>query len=40
MPDDEIYELIEPNYQLLKKLVEENKADFDRLEGLINQIKD
>ena len=40
MPDDEIYELIEPNYQLLKKLVEKNESDFDRLANLMNQIKD
>jgi Mg-chelatase subunit ChlD len=39
MPDDEIFELIEPNYQLLKKLVEENDSDFERLENLIKQIK-
>ncbi|MHA1985119.1 MAG: VWA domain-containing protein [Promethearchaeota archaeon] len=40
MPEEEIYELIEPNYQLLKKLVEKNKADFQRLSNLLNQIKD
>ncbi|MFX0042721.1 MAG: VWA domain-containing protein [Candidatus Hodarchaeota archaeon] len=40
MPDDEIYELIEPNYQLLKKLVEKNQADFQRLSNLMNQIQD
>ncbi len=40
MPDDQIFELIEPNYQLLKKLVEEKNADFERLENLINQIQD
>jgi Mg-chelatase subunit ChlD len=40
MPDDEIYELIEPNYQLLKKLIEKNQADFQRLRNLMNQIQD
>ena len=40
MPEEEIYELIEPNYQLLKKLVEKNTADFQRLSNLLNQIKD
>jgi len=40
MPEDEIYELIEPNYQLLKKLVEKNQADFQRLSNLMNQIQD
>ncbi|GAG93916.1 unnamed protein product, partial [marine sediment metagenome] len=28
MPEDEIYELIEPNYQLLKKLAEKEESDF------------
>ncbi len=40
MPEDEIFELIEPNYQLLKKLVENKKADFQRLSNLLNQIQD
>jgi Mg-chelatase subunit ChlD len=40
MPDEEIYELIEPNYQLLKKVIEENAADFQRINNLMNQIKD
>jgi len=40
MHEDEIYELIEPNYQLLKKLVEKNQADFQRLSNLMNQIQD
>ncbi len=40
MPEDEIFELIEPTYQLLKKLVESKKADFQRLSNLLNQIKD
>ncbi len=40
MSEDEIYELIEPNYQLLKKLVEKNQADFQRLSNLMNQIQD
>lgn len=40
MPEDEIFELIEPNYQLLKKLVDENVSDFERLSNLMNQIED
>ena len=40
MPEEEIYELIEPNYQLLKKLIEKNSADFQRLSSLMNQISD
>ncbi|MFX1385727.1 MAG: VWA domain-containing protein [Promethearchaeota archaeon] len=40
MPDDEIFELIEPTYQLLKKLVEQKKGDFQRLSNLMNQIQD
>jgi len=40
MDEDEIYELIEPNYQLLKNLVEKNKADFERLQGLIERLRD
>ncbi|MFX1237705.1 MAG: VWA domain-containing protein [Promethearchaeota archaeon] len=40
MPEEEIIELIEPNYQLLKNLIEQNNADFQRLSGLMNQIKD
>ncbi|MFX1411882.1 MAG: hypothetical protein ACFFA6_16165, partial [Promethearchaeota archaeon] len=40
MPEDEIFELIEPNYQLLKKLVEKSEADFHRLSSLMNQIQD
>jgi len=40
MPEDEIFELIEPNYQLLKKLIEKNKVDFQRLSNLMNQIHD
>ncbi len=40
MSDEEIYELIEPNYQLLKKMIEKNTGDFQRIENLINQIKD
>ncbi|MHA2126099.1 MAG: hypothetical protein ACW99E_12415 [Promethearchaeota archaeon] len=39
MPEDDIYELIEPNYQLLKKLVEKKTADFQRITNLMNQIK-
>ena len=40
MTEEDIYELIEPNYQLLKKLVDKNAADFQRLSNLMNQIKD
>ena len=40
MPEDEIYELIEPNYQLLKKLIENNKADFQRLSNLMTLIQE
>jgi Mg-chelatase subunit ChlD len=40
MPDEEIYELIEPNYQLLKKIIEENAADFQRISNLMKQIQD
>ncbi len=40
MPEDEIFELVEPTYQLLKKLVENKKADFQRLSNLMNQIQD
>jgi len=40
MPEDEIFELIEPNYQLLKKLIDKNIGDFERINNLMNQIKD
>jgi Mg-chelatase subunit ChlD len=40
MPDEEIFELIEPNYQLLKKLIDKNLGDFERISNLMNQIKD
>ncbi len=40
MSEEEIFELIEPNYELLKKLVDEKTADFQRLTNLMNQIKD
>ncbi len=40
MPEEEIYELIEPNYQLLKKLIDKKSADFQRLSSLMNQISD
>jgi len=40
MPEDEIFELIEPTYQLLKKLVEKKNTDFQRLSNLMNQIQD
>ena len=40
MPEDDIFELIEPNYQLLKKLIDKNIGDFERISNLMNQIKD
>jgi Mg-chelatase subunit ChlD len=40
MSEEEIFELIEPNYELLKKLVDEKTADYQRLTNLMNQIKD
>ncbi|MFX1447630.1 MAG: VWA domain-containing protein [Promethearchaeota archaeon] len=40
MSEDEIYELLEPNYQLLKKMVENKTADFQRLSNLIEQLQD
>ena len=40
MPEDEIYELIEPNYQLLKKLIEQKKGDFERIQNLIKRLKE
>ncbi len=40
MSEEEILELIEPNYQLLKKLMDSNQADFQRLSNLIDQIRD
>ena len=40
MSEDEIYELIEPSYQLLKKMVENNIADFQRISNLIEQLQD
>ncbi|MFX1420655.1 MAG: VWA domain-containing protein, partial [Promethearchaeota archaeon] len=40
MSEEEIFELIEPTYQLLKKLIENKKADFQRLSNLMNQIQD
>ncbi|MGV9172114.1 MAG: VWA domain-containing protein [Promethearchaeia archaeon] len=40
MPDEEIYELIEPNYQLLKKLVDNQKGDFQRISNLMQKLQD
>lgn len=40
MPEDDIFELIEPTYQLLKKLIENKKADYKRLSNLMDQIQD
>ncbi|MHA1272537.1 MAG: VWA domain-containing protein [Promethearchaeota archaeon] len=40
MKEEEIFELIEPNYQLLKKLIDKNVQDFERISNLLSQIKD
>ncbi|MBD3212325.1 MAG: VWA domain-containing protein [Candidatus Lokiarchaeota archaeon] len=40
MPEEDIFELIEPNYQLLKKLIEKKKGNFDRLQNLIERLKE
>ncbi|MFX1281249.1 MAG: VWA domain-containing protein [Promethearchaeota archaeon] len=40
MSEEDIYELIEPNYQLLKKLIDKKTADYQRLSSLMDQIKD
>ena len=40
MPEEDIYELVEPNYHLLKKLIEKNRGDFQKISNLLNQIKD
>ncbi|TXT67036.1 MAG: VWA domain containing CoxE-like protein [Promethearchaeota archaeon] len=40
MPDEEIFELIEPNYQLLKKLIEKNEGNFERFQNLIDRLED
>ena len=40
MSDDEVFELIEPNYQLLKNLIDKKLGDFERISNLLNQIKD
>ena len=40
MPEEEIYELIEPTYQLLKNLVDKKTADFLRISNLMNKIKE
>jgi Mg-chelatase subunit ChlD len=40
MEEDEIYELIEPNFQILKKLVQKGMENFDRVSQLLNQLKD
>ncbi|MHA1146863.1 MAG: VWA domain-containing protein [Promethearchaeota archaeon] len=40
MPEEEIFELIEPNYHLLKKLIDKNIQDFERISNLMAQIKD
>ena len=40
MSEADISELVEPNYQLLKKMVEEKVADFQRISNMINQLQD
>jgi len=40
MAEEEIFELIEPNYQLLKKMIEKNTGDFQRISNLMHQIQD
>ncbi|TFG02859.1 MAG: VWA domain-containing protein [Promethearchaeota archaeon] len=40
MPEEEIFELIEPNYQLLKKLIDKKLGDFERISNLMNQLGD
>jgi Mg-chelatase subunit ChlD len=40
MSEEEIYELVEPNYQLLKKIIEKNVGDFQRISNMLNQLKD
>jgi len=40
MSEADISELVEPDYQLLKKMVEEKIADFQRISNMINQLQD
>ena len=40
MPEDEIYELIEPNFQLLNKMIQKKLGDFPRITNLMDQIRD
>jgi Mg-chelatase subunit ChlD len=40
MSEEDIFELIEPNYQLLKKMIDNKSADFQRIQNLMDQIKD
>ena len=40
MEEDEIYELIEPNFQTLKKLIEKGMENFDRLSQLLNRLEE
>ncbi|NHJ21940.1 MAG: VWA domain-containing protein [Candidatus Lokiarchaeota archaeon] len=40
MSEEEIYELLEPNYQLLKKMVEKGNANFQQISNLMEQIQD
>jgi Mg-chelatase subunit ChlD len=39
MSEEEIYELLEPNYQLLKKMVENGNANFQQISNLMKQIQ-
>jgi Mg-chelatase subunit ChlD len=40
MPEEEIYELIEPDFQLLNKMIQKKLGDFQRITNLMNQIRD
>ncbi|MFX0076940.1 MAG: VWA domain-containing protein, partial [Candidatus Hermodarchaeota archaeon] len=40
MSEEEIFELIQPSYQLLKKMVEKSVADFHQISNLMEQLKD
>ena len=40
MSEEEIYELLEPNYQLLKKMVEKSSANFQQISNLMEHIQD
>jgi len=38
MEEEEIYELVEPNYQTLKKLIDKGMDNFDRISHLLNRL--